>query len=73
MDAIQFLGHTFSKDGIMPSQDKLKEVKEWERPARAKDVRAFLGFTRFYRRYIKDYARITRPLSALTMKNKVFV
>ena len=73
MDEIQFLGHTFTKDGIKPSQDKLVDIKDWERPASAKQVRSFLGFVGFYRRYIKDFARISRPLSALTMKNKVFV
>ncbi|CAM6094584.1 unnamed protein product [Calypogeia fissa] len=73
MEEIQFLGHTFTKDGITHSQDKLSDIKDWERPATTKQVRSFLGFMGFYRRYVKDFAKISRPLSALTMKNKVFV
>ncbi|CAM6088239.1 unnamed protein product [Calypogeia fissa] len=73
MEEIQFLGHTFTKDGIMPSHDKLIDIRDWERPASAKQVRSFLGFVGFYRRYIKDFAKISRPLSVLTMKNKVFM
>jgi hypothetical protein len=73
MDEIEFLGHTFSEKGIQPSEDKLKDIKEWERPASAKQVRSYLGFVGFYRRYVKGFAKIARPLSALTMKHSVFV
>ncbi|CAM6088155.1 unnamed protein product [Calypogeia fissa] len=73
MEEIQFLGHTFTKDEIMPSHDKLIDIQDWERPATAKQVRSFLGYVGFYWRYVKDFAKISRPLSALTMKNKVFV
>ncbi|CAM6102888.1 unnamed protein product [Calypogeia fissa] len=72
MEEIQFLGHTFTKDGITPSQDKLNDINDWERPATAKQVRS-LGFVGFYQRYVKDFAKISRPLSALTIKNKAFV
>ncbi|CAM6082044.1 unnamed protein product [Calypogeia fissa] len=73
MEEIQFLGHTFTKDGIMLSQDKLVDTRDWERPAVAKQVRSFLGFVGFYRRYGKVFAKTSRPLSRLTIKNKVFV
>ncbi|CAM6104292.1 unnamed protein product [Calypogeia fissa] len=73
MEEIQFLRHTFTKDRIMSSHDKLIDIRDWERPATAKQVRSFLGFVEFYWRYVKDFAKISRPLSVLTMKNKVFV
>ncbi len=48
MDEIEFLGHTFTKDGIKPSADKLAAIHDWERPANVKQVRSFLGFVGFY-------------------------
>ncbi|CAM6118161.1 unnamed protein product [Calypogeia fissa] len=48
MEEIQFLGHTFTKDGIMPSYDKLINIRDWERPASTKQVRSFLGFVGLY-------------------------
>ncbi|CAM6084981.1 unnamed protein product [Calypogeia fissa] len=73
MDEIQFLGCIFTKDGITTSENKLVDIQGWERPASAKQVKSFLGFVGFYRRYMEDFAKILGPLSALTMKNKVFV
>src|SRR5450759_395328 len=72
-DEIEFLGHTFPKDGIRPSEDKLMAIRDWERLSSAKQVRSFLGFVGFYRRYIKEFARIARPLHGLTLKYQVFV
>src|SRR5450759_673810 len=72
-DEIKFLGHTFSKDGIQPSEDKLMAIRDWERPCTAKHVRSFLGFVGFYRKYIKEFSKIAKPLHGLTLKYQVFV
>ena len=52
--------------------EKVKVVKEWERPTNQKGVRAFLGFANFYRTFIKLYSQITAPLTKLTGKGKKF-
>ena len=49
---------------------KLQGVMEWPIPQVKKDVQAFLGFTNFYRRFIKDYGKIVKPLTLLTGKIK---
>src|ERR1700730_15661753 len=51
---------------------KVKGVADWNRPQNTKDIRLFLGFTSFYRYFIKDYSKIARPLIDLTKKNLRF-
>ena len=43
----------------------MEAVKTWTIPKTITDVRSFLGFTNYYRRFIKDYAKVARPLNAL--------
>lgn len=45
---------------------KIAGIQDWSIPSRKRDVQAFLGFTNFYRRFIKDYGKIAKPLTSLT-------
>ena len=58
-----FLGHEISADGMKPSTLNLKGIAEMAPPANYTEVRRFLGMTGFFRRFIKNYARITKPLN----------
>jgi hypothetical protein len=69
---VEFLGHYVSKDGIHTAADKIEAVKNWPLPTNVSEVRSFLGFTGYYRRFTKDYARIAQPLSALTQEGTEF-
>ena len=60
---ITFLGHEVSADGMMPGNLNLKGIAEMAPPANYTEVRRFLGMTRFFRRFIKNYARIAKPLN----------
>ena len=57
-----------SKDGISPDPDKISAIKDYPIPKRLKDVRAFLGLSGYYRKFIRDYAKTAAPLYALTKK-----
>ncbi|VDI33759.1 Hypothetical predicted protein [Mytilus galloprovincialis] len=70
---IKYLGHIVSSDGILPDPDKISAIKDYPIPKRLKDVRAFLGLSGYYRKFIKDYAKIASPLYALTKKNVDFI
>jgi len=65
---IQFLGHLVSQHGIEPLPDKLQAIKNWPIPHCLKEVRAFYGTASYYRRFVRNFAKIAEPLSALTKK-----
>ena len=67
-----FLGHVVSKDGIMPNPAKTKIVQEMKPPTDLKGLRRFLGVTGYYRRFIKDYAKIAKPLTTLLKKGNLY-
>jgi hypothetical protein len=63
--SVGFLGHVVSAEGVAAHPDKTKAVAEWPEPSCVRDVRAWLGLTGYYRRYVKDYARVAAPLTAV--------
>ena len=62
---ITYLGHIVSSNGIEMDPRKVEAVKNWTVPKTVTDVRSFLGFTNHYRRFIKGYANVARPLNLL--------
>ena len=52
---------------------KIDAIPSWEKPQNVKDVQDFLSFANFYRRFIKDFAKLAAPLTALTRKNQKFI
>ena len=57
---------------IKTDPKKIEAVKEWAVPKTKKELQAFIGFLNYYRRFIKDFSKIARPLHLLT-GNKPFV
>ena len=62
---VVYLGHVVSEEGIHTDPAKTESVRNWPIPKTTKDVRKFLGFTGYYRRFIEGYAAIARPLNDL--------
>ena len=69
---VEFLGMTVSAEGIKMNDDKVKAILEWPTPKTVRGVRSFLGLANFYRRFIKDYAQVARPLNNLIKKDQAF-
>ena len=65
---LQFLGHMVTSEGIKPDPNKVAKVSNWPKPCSIEDLRSFLGFSNYYRRFIKNYSDLTRPLE-LMMKS----
>ena len=66
MEEVEFLGQKVTPRGMSPQDEKLLAVRDWQRPSDVKDVRAFLGFANYYRRYVYKYEEIVAPLTQLT-------
>ena len=69
---VQYLGHIVSRKGIATDPSKVQKVETWPTPSSSREVQQFLGFTSYYRRFIKDFALIAKPLHKLTERNCVF-
>ncbi|KAL0282098.1 UNVERIFIED_CONTAM: Retrovirus-related Pol polyprotein from transposon [Sesamum angustifolium] len=69
MEEIAFLGHIVSKEGVQPDRAKVKAILEWEPPKNVSKVRSFLGLAGYYRRFVKDFSVVAKPLTNLLKKN----
>lgn len=66
---IQYLGHIISDKGIAMDPVKLEGVSKWPTPTKLKELRSFLGFINYYRRFIHDFSFIAKPLHDLQKKD----
>jgi transposase InsO family protein len=62
----KYLGFVIGTDGIRTDPEKVAVVKEWLPPSNVRGVQSFLGFCNFYRRFVREYGRIAKPLIHLT-------
>ena len=69
---IHYLGHLISPEGISPLPNKLDSTRHMPVPNSAKEIKQFLGFTGYYRKFVPRIADISRPLTTLTKKDAKF-
>ena len=67
------LGHKVSKCGIEVNRAKIEVIEQLPPPTNVKGIRSFLGHVGFYRRFIKDFSQISRPLTTLLAKDPPFI
>ena len=67
---IGFLGVVIGPNGIEMEKEKVDGVLSWSQLKTVRDVRKFLGLANYYRRFIKDFAQVARPLNMLTRKDE---
>ena len=65
-EEVEFLGIVIKPGTLNMAKDKLKGILEWPTPKNVKNIRQFLGFCNFYRRFIPNFANISHPLNVLT-------
>ena len=71
-ESVTFLGFRLSADGVSPESDKVQAIENFPVPKTVKDIRSFIGLVNYYRQFIKDFSKLSRPLTALTKKNVKF-
>uniref|UniRef100_A0A8C5MZM0 Gypsy retrotransposon integrase-like protein 1 n=1 Tax=Leptobrachium leishanense TaxID=445787 RepID=A0A8C5MZM0_9ANUR len=65
---VQFLGYVISSSGFMMDPKKLEAISHWPLPKGLKAIQRFIGFSNYYRRFIKGFSSIIAPITALTRK-----
>jgi hypothetical protein len=68
-ESIKYLGHVIDRAGIRTDPEKTSTIINWPAPRTVRQVRQFLGIASWYRRFIRDFATVAAPLTALTRKN----
>lgn len=66
---IEYLGFEVSKDGIEPGRRKLLSLENFPEPKDVRSVRSFMGLASYFRKFVKGFAIIAKPLSDLLKKN----
>ncbi|XP_043090657.1 uncharacterized mitochondrial protein AtMg00860-like [Puntigrus tetrazona] len=62
---VAYLGYIISAEGVTMDEHKVKAVVEWPRPSTVKELQRFLGFSNFYRRFIRNFSLVAAPLTSL--------
>src|SRR3954449_9081265 len=70
LDSVGFLGHIVSAEGVAVDPSKVTAVTERESPKNAGEIRSSLGLAGYYRRFIDNFSKIARPMTALLKKDK---
>jgi len=70
-----YLGHIISEKGIRPDPEKIRAICDWHEDKikiNVKQVRSFLGICNYYRRFVRNFAQVARPLTELLKKDSDF-
>jgi hypothetical protein len=70
--SVGFLGHLVTTQGICAHPEKTAAVTEWPTPTCVRDVRAFVGFASYYRRFVRNFSAVAAPLTALMSPKTAF-
>lgn len=65
-NSAKYLGHVVSPQGVETNPEKIEAIKKWPVPKTVKELRSFLSFAGYYRRFVEGYPNIAKPLRALT-------
>ena len=65
---LKYLGHVISEDGVKPNPEKIEAITKFPIPKTQKEIKSFLGLVGYYRKFIRDFAKLTKPLTICLKK-----
>ena len=65
-DKVDYLGFEVGHDGIRTSPEKVRAILDWPRPQSVHDIRSFVGLASYYRKFMKGFSQLAKPLTDLT-------
>ena len=71
-EKVKLLGHVVSSTGLAPDEDKLDAISKFPQPRSVKDIQSFLGLCNYYRKFIRNFSIIARPMYEATRKDLHF-
>ena len=69
---VHFLGHIVSAEGLATDPEKITKIKNWPVPRNVNEVRSFMGYATYYRRFIPNFAQLMAPINDLVQKDRAF-
>jgi len=69
---LEYLGYRFTKDGVTPTEEKIKAITEMRAPENVEELRAYLGYVNYYDRFLPNKAEIFSPVYRLLKKEVPF-
>lgn len=70
---LSYLGHVISHKGVATDPSKVDIIQQWPTRSNAKEVRSFLGLAGYYRKFVRNFGIVSKPLTNLLKKGPVFV
>ena len=69
---LEYFGHIVTAEGVKPNPQKLEAVSNFKQPRNPTDIKSFLGLAGYYRKFIRNFSKIAKPLTELTKKETPF-
>lgn len=69
---LMYLGHVITPHGIRPNPDKIRAIKQFPIPKTPREIKSFLGLVGYYRKFVPNMAKLTKPMTSLLKKNAKF-
>lgn len=70
---LRYLGHVISASGVSTDPRKVQIIENWPTPTSVKELRSFLGMAEYYRKFVKNFGLISKPLTNLLKKGELFI